>query len=402
MISYYWPPCGGPGSLRPVKFSKYLPEFGITPVILTRKNIAYHSIDSELGSNLKDMKIVKTESLDPARVLYLMGMRIYHPKKWHKSVKTAINIPDNKLPWFPFAYGAGIRIDCDHIFVTAPPFSSFIIAYYLAKRTGKPLILDFRDAWLEYPFMPYKGRIKRGIVSHWERKLTAYASLIITVDDNIKKILVKRYPHITDKISVIPNGYDPDDFIITEKPDTFTISHLGTIREERNPRYVLQAVEELIFENKIQENEIRIKFIGHIEDAYLNEIKNYKFSKILGHLSYRRALKEFCSSHLALMITTGNTYFFPSRQNEYLASGLPILVCGRSKGIHLLEEAFNKGYPGWICDFRNVEEIKHKIYRIYQDFKKNIIIKGETPYRGFTRKNLTKKLAELIRQVRRQ
>ncbi len=318
---------------------------------------------------------------------------------WHRSVKAAFNIPDNKLPWFPFAYDAGIRIDFDYIFVTAPPFSSFITAYYLAKKMSKPLILDFRDAWLEFPFMPLKGSIIRRIVTHWERKLTDYASLIITVDDNIKKILIEKYPRISKKVFVIPNGYDPDDFTTTEKPNIFTISYLGTIREERDPKNFLQAVDEAVSEHTIQKNKIKIKFIGHIEDIYMKKIKTYRFAETFGHLPYRKALREFSSSHLALMITTGSSYFFPSRQNEYLASSLPILVCGKSEGIHLLEKAFKRGYPGWIYDFNNIEGIKNKIYDIYQDFEDGKTLKGETPYREYTRKNLAKKLAELIKQT---
>ncbi|TET62903.1 MAG: hypothetical protein E3J47_02835 [Candidatus Stahlbacteria bacterium] len=399
ILTYYWPPLGGPGSLRPVKFSKHLSKFGVDPIILTRKNIAYHSIDNKLGDEVKNLKIIKTESPDPARLLYLMGMRIYHPRLWQRPIKQAINFPDHKLPWFPFAYNAGSKIDFDSIFVTAPPFSSFITGYYLAKKTGKPLIIDFRDAWLEFPFMPYKGKIKKKFVSYWEKKLTDFASLIITVDENIRNTLVEKYPQILDKIFVIPNGYDPDDFVITKKPDIFTISYLGTIREERNPINFLNGINELIEKGKIQKDDIKVKFIGHIEDYYLNKIKQYKFTDILGHLPYCRAIKEFSSSHIGLMITTGSAYFFPSRQNEYLASGLPIIVCGKSKGIHLLEAAFKKGYPGWIYEYNDIKGSKNKIYEIYQNFRKGKTIQGKTPYKKYTRENLTKKLVELIKKI---
>jgi glycosyltransferase involved in cell wall biosynthesis len=399
IISYYWPPLGGPGSLRPVKFSKYLPQFGIEPIILTRKNVAYHSIDKELGKEAKELRVIKTESLDPARILYLTGLKIYRPKVWQKPIKQGLNFPDHKLPWLPFAYNAGNKVNFDYIFVTAPPFSSFITGYMLAKSTGKPFIMDFRDAWLEFPFMPYKGKAQKKFVTHWERKLTEYASLIITVDENIKQTLIKKYPRISTKIFVIPNGYDPDDFKITEKPEIFTISYLGTIREERNPENFLQAVNELIKNQKINENNIIVKFIGHIEPHYLEKIKKYKFTKTFGHLPYYKAIKEFSSSHLGLMITTGSTYFFPSRQNEYLAAGLPIIVCGKSKGIHLLQTAFEKGYPGWIYNYNNINGIKQKIYDIYKSFKNKKVIKGETPYKEYTRENLTKKVAGLIKST---
>lgn len=359
----------------------------------------YHSIDEGLGNELKNMKTFRTESLDPARILYLLGIRKYHPKKWQIPIKQVVNFPDNKVPWLPFAYSAARKIKFDAIFVTAPPFSSFILAYLLAKKTDKPLILDFRDAWLEFPFMPYKGEMQKRFVSHWEEKVTEYASLVICVDENIRNILIEKFPHISQKISVIPNGYDPDDFQTSKKPNIFTIAYLGTIREERNPKNFLESVQVLIAQNKIPEGDIHSKFIGYIEDRFLKEIEKYKFTKTLGHLPYIHAIREFSSSHVGLMITTGNEYFFPSRQNEYLASGLPIIVCGKSKGIHLLEEAFRKGYPGWIYNYDNIDGMKNKIFEIYQEYKQGKIITGETPYKQFTRENLTKKLAELIRQI---
>ncbi len=399
VITYYWPPCGGPGALRPVKFVKYLPQFGVEPVILTRKKIAYHSLDEHLGQEIAHAKVVATESLDPARILYLLGMRQYHPQRWQKPIKQAINFPDNKLAWVPFSYSAGIRETYDSIFVTAPPFSAFITGYYLARRTRKPLVLDFRDAWLEFPFMPYTGRMQRDFAARWEKKVINAASCIVTVDDNIKHALVQRHPRAANKISVIPNGYDPDDFVPKKKANTFTITHLGTVRKERNPEPALRAVQNLIVSNSINKDDVQVQFIGHVEGQYGKNIKKYPFAAITGHLSHRHALHVFSAGHIGLLITTGSAYFFPSRQNEYLASGLPILVCGTSKGIHLIENAFDKGYPGWIYEYDDIKGMQTKILELYHDFKKNRIWKGETPYKEFTRKNLTEKLAKLIHNL---
>jgi glycosyltransferase involved in cell wall biosynthesis len=370
--------------------------------VLTRKSIAYHSLDNDLAHEVKAVPVMKTESLDPARLLYLSGMRTYRPKTWHIPIKHAINFPDNKIGWIPFASTAGVRIECDSIFVTAPPFSSFISAYAIAKRTGKPLILDFRDAWLEYPFIPYRGKRKKQFVSYWERKITTFSSAIIVVNENIRESLIKKYPYLTEKIVVISNGYDPDDFVAVEKPNTFTISYLGTIREERNPETFMKAVRELIKKRKISPTDLKIKFIGHIEDCYMRSIENYEFVEIKGHLPYYEAIREFSSSHLAIMITTGSKYFFPSRQNEYLATGLPIIVCGKSEGIRLLDQAFRRGYPGWVYDYHDIHSIANKIFSLYRHFKRGKAIVGKTPYKDFTRENLTKNLAEIIKQQTRR
>jgi len=396
LISYYWPPCGGPGALRPVKFAKYLPEFGIQPVILTRRDIAYHSLDHELINDVRGLKTVRTESLDPARLTYWLGMRQYRPKAWEGSLKKAMNFPDNKLPWVPFAYEAGLGLGFDAIFVTAPPFSSFIAGYLLARRTGKPLILDFRDAWLEFPFQPYTNRLEKKMVLYWERKLTQAARAITTVDEVIRDLLVKKYPEALSKISVIPNGFDPDDFRVVKRPTRFTISYLGTIRKERDPENFLKSVAELAREGKIPGDQLEVKFIGHVEETYRRVIQKYPFTRILGHLSYMSAIREFCAAHLAVLITKGEDYFFPSRQLEYLASGLPIIVNGRSPGAHRLAEAFQKGYPGWIFGIDDVAGMKSKILEIYKKFTNGEEFKGTVSFADFTRQNLTRRLAGVI------
>jgi glycosyltransferase involved in cell wall biosynthesis len=396
LISYYWPPCGGPGALRPVKFAKYLPEFGVQPIVLTRRDIAYHSLDRELIGDVPGVKTIRTESLDPARVNHWLGMRRYRPKTWEGPIKKALNFPDNKLPWVPFAYEAGLGCGFDAIFVTAPPFSSFIAGYLLARRTGKPLILDFRDAWLEFPFRPYTNRLEKRMVSYWERKLVRFAPAVTVVDENIRDLLGEKYPADRSKIRVIPNGYDPGDFPAARIPSRFTISYLGTVRKERDPSKLLQAVAELIAEGKIPGNRIEVKFIGHIEEAYLRAIRQFPFARILGHRSYQSALREFSAGHLAVMITKNEELFFPSRQLEYLASGLPIIVIGRSAGAHRLTEAFEKGYPGWIFGFEDVPALKGKILEIYEKIAGGGSIRGKVPFPDFTRQNLARRLAEII------
>lgn len=398
-ITYYWPPCGGPGAIRPVKFTKYLPEFGIEPIILTRKDIAYHSLDPDLGKELKNISIFKTESFDPARILYLLGMYHYHPQEWQIPIKKMLNFPDNKTGWIPFACIKALNIDFDYIFVTAPPFSAFIIGYIVSKMTGKPLILDFRDAWLEFPFMRYENRLQRKFVAYWEKKVARFASCIIVVSKNIKKTLLSRNLDLGEKIFVIPNGYDPDDFPQVTPPEKFTISYLGTVRKERNPATFLTAVQNFIRDTKLSPNEVEVKFIGYIDDVYLKMIKQYPFVRILGHLSHHQALREFCTAHLVFITTTGDEFFFPSRQNEYLATGLPIICCGWSGGVRILKKALDRGYPGKIFDYEDVIGMKAKIHEFFIQYRDNKVKRAKHPFPEYTRKNLTRILAEQIYKI---
>lgn len=399
VISYYWPPLGGPGSLRPVKFVKYLPVFNITPTVITRKNIAYHSYDSEIGEDVRGARVLRTCSMDPARILYLLGMKNYNVSRWHGPIKRTINFPDNKTPWVPFAYGAARQVKFDYVLATAPPFSTFITGYYLARSLGKPLIVDFRDAWLEFPFMPYRGRLQKGFVRAWERKVVDIAGLIVVVDDNIRASLVMRHPYIGKKICVIPNGYDPDDFGKTEEPDRFTVSYLGTVRAERDPENLLKAIAQFLSKEGLHKNQICFRFIGHVEEHFRRRMKKYSFVEFTGHLPYKKAINTFCNSHLAVIVTTGSEYFFPSRQNEYLASGLPIVVCGKSTGLHVLAKALEKGYPGWIFDFEDIGGMSKQFSALYSKFRKGRLPKGRTPYKEYTRRNLTRMLVERIKRI---
>lgn len=401
LISYYWPPCGGPGALRPVKFAKYLPRFGVQPTVLTRRPIAYHSLDPELIREVPATRVIATETLDPARVAYWLGIRRYRPRPWERPIKQALNFPDHKIFWLPFAYAAGRQCSGDAVFVTAPPFSSFIAGYLISRQQGVPLILDFRDAWLEFPFMPYAHRGQQQLVAWWEKKLIHAAQAITVVDEDLQHLLARKYPAAAKNISVLPNGYDPADFVGVVKPERFTIVYLGTIRAERDPSPVLRAIADLIRDGELPATGIKMVFIGQVEDKYRALIQSYPFVQLTGHLSYRAALQKFSTAHLAVMITTGSNLFFPSRQLEYLASGLPILVAGESHGVHRLAEAFARGYPGWILSYDDVAGIKERIWKVFQQYQAGKSITGIIPFPELTRERLSQKLAEIIKGVLR-
>ncbi len=397
LISYYWPPCGGPGALRPVKFAKYLPKFGVQPTILTRRPIAYHSLDYELGRDVSAIRVLATETLDPARIAYWLGMRRYRPRAWERPFKQALNFPDNKIFWLPFACAAGVRCAGDAVMVTAPPFSSFLAGYVISRRRGIPLLLDFRDAWLEFPFLPYRGRGQRRLVAGWEKKMVEAAQAITVVDEELQRLLARKYPSAAARISVLPNGFDPADFTAVAKPERFTIAYLGTIRAERDPGNLLRAVNDLIREGHIPTGDMEVVFIGQVEEKYQRLIRSYSFTRLTGHLSYGTALHRFSAAHLAVLITTGADLFFPSRQLEYLASGLPILVAGESRGVHRLAEAFALGYPGWILPHSDVQGMKRRILEIYRQHHAGEVISGQTPFAELTRENIAQKLAQIVR-----
>lgn len=402
MLCYYWPPLGGPGALRPVKFARYLPDFGVDPIVVTRRDIAYHSYDPDLAAEVPDTRTYRTETFDPARVMRLFGRTDYRPRRWQRPVKIALNFPDNKVGWIPFAYACCRRHRADAVFATAPPFSAFITAYYASRSTGLPLVVDFRDAWREFPFMRYHGRLQHSLVDHWERKVVTRADAITVVDADIARLLQNKYPDARNKIHVLPNGFDPADFTCFPSERIFTIAHLGTIRRERDPDVFLRAVDGLIREGRIPSSAIQVRFIGHVEPEYQSRIAQHRFAVMPGHLPHRTALRQLASAHVALLITTGDSYFFPSRQHEYLASGRPVLVCGISTATHVLTEAFRRGYPGTVVAGNAVPEIKRAILDWFERYHAGTLPQGVTPYQDITRTNVARQLAEIVKRIARR
>ncbi len=397
-VSYYFPPLGGPGAIRPAKFCKYLPEFGWLPLVLTIKDIAYYTRDESLLADISQTKVFKSDSLDPARLLFRLGKKSVSWKGSASNLARYFNLPDSKLAWLPGALYCGLKMtkDIDLIFATAPPFTSLIIGLLLAQFSKKPFIADFRDAWLEFPFVPYKGLYKK-LNYLMEKKVVSNCQHIITVSKAIKEKLIGRYPFLKDKITVIPNGYDRFDFQTAFEPTNFTITHLGTLRKSRNPEFFFKAMRELLDENQI---DLKIKFIGNVMPEVIGKAKELNLDQHIifyQHQPYKKAIEEFNSSNVLLLIADEEMTIFPSRQCEYLTTGLPIVVLGQSLSSEVFELARKKySYPLKTINIDDTATIKKVIIYYYRMFKKRSIKRKIVQLENFDRRNQSRKLTEIF------
>lgn len=399
-VTYYFPPLGGPGAIRPTRFCQYLPEFNWGPIVLTPKKIAYYTQDESLLEGLGDLDIVRTESFDPARFLYLAGKKSISWKGGRQSIRWLFNLPDSKLGWLPGAISAGAKIldKVDLILATAPPFTSLLIGLILARIGNKPYVVDFRDAWLDFPFVPYRG-LYRKLNYLMERKVVNSSRHIVVVSELIKQKLMARYPLDDDAITIVPNGYDSDDFRDHDEPPEFTIVHLGTLRRSRDPGFLFGALRELLQDNMIDAR-TRVKFIGNVLPEVVAKAREFNIEKnviFLQHQPYRRAIKELNSAHLLFLIADKETAIFPSRQCEYLATGLPIVVLGKTSTSEVFEAARKKySYPLKMITIDDVEMIKKEICYYYQKFREGAIKRKKIDLKVFDRRNQTQKLAEIF------
>ena len=169
IITYYWPPLGGAGVQRVLKFAKYLPEFGWQPIVLTVENGDAPVIDKSLFTDIpKECKIYKTKAFQPYNIYKKFTSKPADEKipsdvliKKNNSLKEKLSnwirlnvfLPDAKVGWIPFAFKEGLKIinkeNIALIFSSSPPHTVQLIAKKLAKKTGLKLIADLRDPWME-------------------------------------------------------------------------------------------------------------------------------------------------------------------------------------------------------------------------------------------------------------
>ena len=253
IITYYWPPSGGPGVQRWLKFSKYLPEFGYDPIIITvdPEKAEYPIKDHTLEQDVRAGQIVYRTDCSGIYEYYKKLTKAQSApysgfvnegtpslkQKIARFIRGNFFLPDARRGWNKHAYRQAIKIiqeeKIDAVITTGPPMSTHLVGQKLKKRFHLHWIADFRDPWTDiyYYNKMYPTPIAKAIDRKYERNVLLDADQVITVSDYIKKQLAAKSPAIqASKIKVIANGFDAEDFdLIIPKEDVFTITYTGTL-----------------------------------------------------------------------------------------------------------------------------------------------------------------------------
>jgi hypothetical protein len=273
IITYYWPPAGGPGVQRILKFAKYLPDFGWQPIILTVKNGEYPAIDESLINEIpNNCRVFKTNSIEPNNLYKkLIGIKsnqnipVAVLAEKHQSLKKKIAnrirlnlfIPDAKIGWKPFAVKKSKQIinefNPDLIFSSSPPPTVHLIAKSLKKYSNLKWVADLRDPWTDiyYYHNLKKSKISTRLDKNLELSVFKSADLLCTVSKDLANIFAGKKPGLD--IKIITNGFDPDDLpdiSLKEKYKKFTIAYAGKLNVQQNPNNLWQVLQKLINTNK--------------------------------------------------------------------------------------------------------------------------------------------------------
>lgn len=360
VISYYSPPVSNMATQRLSRFLKYMPRYGWYPIILTVKpnqtynedfvqdpcglpsNIrVYYTKSLEMKNMLKRfifssfLRRGKTKTLSPSFSWYDKSFK----KIWRQFSRWFL-LPDEAIGWLPFAIFRGVEIvkrnQIKIIYSSSPPYTAHLIGHFFKMLAKKPWIAEFRDAWVDSPFLDsYPSEFHRWINKKMERDIVISADRIITLTQSLRGSLIKRYPNISPrKIKVIYNGFDSKDFEGIHKEhnsDEFIITYAGKLYGGRTITPFLQALSNLIRENPIYKSKIQFDFIGSSYNEDLSEtVKTMNLSgvvKLRGYLPYQKVIEFLLSSNLLLLIKAPNDVLhIPGKLFEYMGSNRPILA----------------------------------------------------------------------------
>ena len=418
IITYYWPPAGGPGVQRWLKFVKYLRDFDIEPIVYVPENSNYPIIDETFLDEVpKGIKIYKRPIFEPYGFA-----RIFSKKKTKKISAGIINstnqsvleklmlwirgnlfIPDARKYWIKpsvvFLSNIIEQEGIETVITTGPPHSVHLIGLELKKRNKVRWVTDFRDPWTS---IGYHKKLKLTASSQTKHK--RLEELVLTEADKIivtSNTTKQEFANITQKpITVITNGYDTSNGSPVTLDVDFTVSHIGSLLSGRNPINLWKAFSELIHEIPDFKKYFKLQLAGVISSDVLESIYFYglqPYTELLGYISHEQAILYQKKSQVLLLIEIDSEEtqgIIPGKVFEYMAAKRPILGVGPSKWeVGNLISASNTGRT---YDYQQSNELKSTLLEWFLDYKKEQLALPFAKVEQYHRRELTKKLSKYL------
>ena len=420
IITYYWPPAGGPGVQRWVKFVKYLRDFGIEPIIYTPENPTYPILDPHIAVDIpEDLTLLKTKIFEPYALASLFSKEktqkisagIIPTKKSSLldklllCVRGNLFIPDARVLWVrpSVKYLSEYLTEhpIDTIITTAPPHSLHLIGLRLKEKfPSLRWIADFRDPWTTIGYHSQLRLTKRSARKHlvMERTVLQTAdTLIVTSPSTQREFQAKT----SRPIEVITNGYD-DDFP-TQTPSLspyFLLSHIGSLLSERNPEPLWQVLSEMTKEQPDFRRDLRLCLAGRVSDEVLTSLQKWQLTDYLdlkGYISHTEAIALQRQSQLLLLLEINHPKtegIIPGKLFEYMASQRPILALGYKQWD--VKDIIAQTQTGITLSLTDTQAIREALTHYYTLYKSQQLHTHPTSLETYHRKNLTKRLSEVI------
>ncbi len=401
ILTYNFPPDGGPAVQRVTKFIKYINNFGYRAIVLTSKN-SNEIIDNTLLEDIPDSTLIY-KTVDYGN---------YCPGELRNKLLKNLFVPDKQRFWGVLLNNTLKRIIKEHkidiIFSSSPPHSVHIAAMKIKNKLNIPWVVDFRDEWTKNP--SFKDFIKKEKNKELEELVVRNADHIVVctqaAEDNFKKM------YAVENISVILNGYDSEDFEsitnhelqITNDNGCLNILYYGRLSKlKTNINNLLQAMSELEQEEHPNYLPIKLSVIGN--NLQKNWMKNFQTIEnnvsFIGYKSHRECLEYSSSADILLLLATNmnDTEFFPAKIFEYVKLRKPILAIITKAGEL---SSFLESYGNSKIVYENdIENLKRTLLEII-DMKRNYKLKlsdNDKFIESYDRQKQAEELAKIFNKV---
>lgn len=419
IISYYWPPAGGPGVQRWLKFVKYLPDFDIQPIVYIPENPTYPILDHSFINDLpKNIIILRQKIIEPYAWASIFSKKstkgissgIIPAQKKQSLVQKAmlwirgnIFIPDARVLWVKPSVNYLLKYiqenNIETIITTGPPHSLHLIGSKLKAKLNIKWIADFRDPWTTIGYHKALKLSNFAIKKHkkLEHEVLTSADTIIVTSPTTKS----EFEMLTSKpIEVITNGYDVENTLKVILDEKFTLAHIGSFLSDRNPKILWEVLQELNHEIEGFKQNLQLKLIGKVSQEIINTILEFnlnEFTTVLGYISHTEAVEHQRKSQVLLLVEIDSEEtksIIPGKLFEYMVSGRPIIGIGPEGSD--FESIISETNTGIFCNYTEKEKLKLKILAYYNLYlNKNLKINA-IGLEKYSRKNLTQKLSEII------
>lgn len=417
IITYYWPPAGGPGVQRWLKFVKYLPNFSYEPHVYIPENPTYPIVDEKLIQEVSEKAIiVKQKIKEPYRWASFLSKNntkkissgIIPSKKKQSLIEKVMLwirgnffIPDARVLWVKpsviFLKDYIQKHQIDTVITTGPPHSLHLIGLELKKQASIKWIADFRDPWTTIGYHKELMLTENSEKKHkeLEKKVLLSADKIIVTSPTTKNQFAKL---TSIPIEVITNGYDLEKVDKNALDETFTIAHIGSFLSDRNPIILWEALQELIAEEQGFAEDFRLKLIGKVSQEVLDTIAKFSLTTFvdnLGYLSHEEAILHQRTSQVLLLIeidSEATRCIIPGKLFEYMVSERPIIAIGPKASD--FEGILKETNTGEFFTYDEKKRLKEIILAHYQLYKQNSLKVYPVGLQYYSRKSLTEKLVK--------
>ena len=439
IITYYWPPTGGSGVQRWVKFAKYLPAEGWQPVIYTPENPEQLAVDTSLEAEIpSEVEVLKTHIVEPYELYKKFLRKSGHSKEvvevnpvnaQNKSFaqKAAMWVrgnffrPDPRCLWIrpsvKFLKKYLEEHPVDLIVSTGPPQSMHLIGRKLARETGLPWIADFRDPWTKIFYFKHLSMTR--LTERWhkkmEKKVLDDASVVVAVSPLVQQ----EFQAMTQTpVELITNGFDECDFRNESAEDDcntpsaaggpdkdFVITHTGLFAADGNPTKLWEVLSEKCTKNDTFRKLLKVKLVGKTDETVIEAIKEAGLEGNLIDMGYQphavAVAEQRNASLLILPLRKEPEYkaVLPGKLFEYLASWRPVLGIGQPDGA--MSMILNTTKTGVVLDWEDKASLDRYIEFCWQKHLKGELTVEDADISQFTRRNLTRRMAQLFEKLTR-